>query len=175
MARSLFASAARRLGGLTLSIAAGAGCRQTHVPQPAPDAPNEAYLRAPRDAVWQGVIAFFADSRMPIATIDKESGLIASRAFALSSDQRLAWMHCGSAGGASVVEPADSAVRAEADFNVLVRPAGASTAVRVNVGFNASRVNPVRGDRYAPLECMSNGTFERALLNAIRFRTEAAR
>ena len=90
--------------------------------------------------MWSSAVQYFADTRIPISTIDKASGLIASKDFALSGDLIVRWVSCANKDGsprAMKAEATDRAMksgmgRASADFNVFLRPAGDSTLVRVN-------------------------------------------
>ena len=153
----------RKALGAALAVAL-VGCA-TLQPPAAVEPMKDVYVRAPFDSVWTRAVAFFADARVPISTIDRSSGLIASRAFTLDFAQLQLWGDCGSANGKPLLEQVNAAVmRGSADFNVLVKPAGDSTAVRVNVGIQGSRMNPFAGNSFTPDHCVSSGAFERALI-----------
>jgi hypothetical protein len=143
--------------------ALAAGCA-TVVPPPAPPAPQETYVAAPFDTVWQRAVAFFANSRVPIQAIEKGSGLIASTRFQMPFDQVEAWADCGNAstGGSTIarLKAINNLPTVLADFNVLLRPVRDSTAVRVNLGYSATVRAPAG---MVPLQCVTNGTFESAL------------
>ena len=105
-------------------------------PAPAPTpVPHDAYIHAPYDAVWSSAVQYFADTRIPISTIDKASGLMASKDFSLSGDLIVRWVTCANKDGsprAMKAENTDRAMaagmgRASADFNVFLRAAGDST------------------------------------------------
>src|ERR1044072_6858584 len=70
------------------------GCVSIKPPE-LPPTPSHTYVRAPVDSVWQRDIGFFADARIPIQTIEKASGLIASTRFRLSTSQTRDWADCG--------------------------------------------------------------------------------
>lgn len=146
---------------LTVLVACAPGV----VPPAAPPAPTEHYVRAPFDTVWQRVVGFFADSRVPIRTIDKSSGIIASSGFELPFDLAQKWADCGktSSGQTALdrLQEIHNIPSISADFNVFVRPAGDSTGVRVNVGMSGTADSP--GGRVA-LRCVTNGEFEKALV-----------
>lgn len=137
-----------------------------HAVQPPVVAPvPEAVVPRPFDAVWSTVVEGFADARVPIETIEKASGIIATRAFRLTFEQLKAWGNCGMAGGKPILEQVNGNVmRGAADFNVFVRPRGDSTVVRVNVGIQGERMNPLVGNSFTPDVCTSSGAFERMLL-----------
>ncbi|MFL5578725.1 MAG: hypothetical protein ACJ79S_22450, partial [Gemmatimonadaceae bacterium] len=81
-------------------------------------------VRATPDAAWGAVVEFFSDAQIPIATIDKASGIIVSRRLDLTAEQRQRWMDCGRANGRPLVEVAANVMRGSADFNVFLRPTG---------------------------------------------------
>jgi hypothetical protein len=109
---------------------------------------------------------------VPIANVDKASGLIVSSRFALQLDQLEAWADCGTISGGStltVIKQDRLPGEAYADFNVVESPAGDSTSIRVSIVFDASAIilprdvlNPV--SRPTPLQCVTNGRFETAML-----------
>lgn len=150
---------------LVLSV----GCL-TMKPPTTPPVPTNSYIRAPYDTVWQRVIGVFADARIPIQTLEKASGLIASTRFRLSPAQVKQWADCGTApayGGITVLEyyernhmPIPDLL---ADFNVFVQPANDSTGVRVNLGLSSDAAARTP----TTLTCVTNGKFEGALVNAI--------
>jgi hypothetical protein len=148
------------------------GCSQVIPPATPPTpTPKSTYVKAPFDAVWSAVVEYFADTRIPIQTIDKASGIIASKGFELGPELRLSWMDCGTAGGKPLVEQANDVMKANADFNVFVRPTGDSTEIRLNVGMNGSRMTPFAGNQYTEQKCISNGKFEEGLLARIAQRS----
>jgi hypothetical protein len=152
---------------VTTSILSMIACA-TVIPPARPLPPQDHYIQAPFDSVWQRTVGFFADSRIPIRTIDKESGIIASSSFELPFDQAQTWADCGKA---STGEPTLARLQAinnipqiQADFNVFIRKAGDSSAVRVNLGLTGSANSPAGK---VPLQCVTNGKFEEALVNYV--------
>lgn len=160
-----------RQGAAAIAAAVAAGACVTNTPPAPPPAPQDAYVRAPFDSVWTAVVSYFADTRVPIGTIDKTSGLIASRAFTLPDDAVRAWANCGTtSSGESAVErlySINNPPRLSADFNVFVQPRGDSTAVRVNLGLTGQARSP--GGMVA-LTCVTNGKFEEGLIAHVRAR-----
>jgi SAM-dependent methyltransferase len=148
------------------------GCVTVQPPPVAPPSPD-VHVRAPFDTVWQRTVAFFADNRISIQTIDKNSGLIVSNGFLLTPTITREWVDCGTT---SAGEPAvemyyknANPVSSAADFNVFVRPVGDSTVVRVNMGVHVTATTlggPV------PQQCVSRGVFERALYRHVGAHTQ---
>jgi hypothetical protein len=133
-------------------------------PPPEPPAPKDVFIQAPFDSVWQAAIAYFADSRISIETIDKESGLIVSRRFLLDHELTKEMLNCGADGMSEIAK--ERSTRAYADFNVFLRRTGDSTAVRVNVGGVADASTLMSGRTV--VRCVSTGTFEAGLLSRLR-------
>ncbi len=150
-----------------IGMVAATACT-TMVPPAPPPAPVERFIRAPFDTVWQRTVGFFADSRIPIRTIDKASGLIASTDFELSFDDAEAWADCGSTSSGeptlSRLKAINNIPRIRADFNVVVQSWADSTGVRVNLGFTGTANSPAG---VVPLTCVTNGRFEEALVKSI--------
>ena len=148
-------------------------CTSVTPPAPAP-APADAYVRANVDRTWPAIVQFFADTRIPISTIDKASGIVASKDFALTGDIAQRFLDCGTTkDGKAAVTGIDQFIakglaRASGDFNVFVRPSGDSTAVRVNVGYRVESMNPMAYNRFTPVNCVTSGAFERDLVEYIR-------
>jgi hypothetical protein len=142
-----------------LAAALLAGCSMS-TPAPAP-AVAQVVVGAPLDSVWPRVIAFFANNNVPVQTLEKASGLIASQPLDLSSEQRRAWLACGKALGVTI-KPERDGFHARTTFNVFVRPIADSTSVRVNMAVHATMDSYTGGE--SELDCQSNGKFEQALL-----------
>lgn len=148
-------------------------CTSVQPPAPVP-APQTVYIHAPMDAVWASAVQFFADTRIPISTIDKASGLMASKDFEISAELFKRWGDCGTLkDGTPSINNVDGwmkrgMARAYSDFNVFVRPAGDSTAVRVNVGIRATAMNPMAQNRLTPVNCVASNGFQNELVEFIR-------
>lgn len=140
------------------------GC-PTVIPPAEPPAPETYYIQAPFESVWPRVVGFFADSRVPIQTIDKSSGIIASSQFELPASRVEQWIDCGmSSDGVPTVKKLkdiNNFPRVLADFNVFIVPGRDSTGVRVNLGASATARAP---GGIVPVKCVSSGAFERALV-----------
>lgn len=138
----------------------------TPTPPPPAPVPVDHYARASFDSPWNAVIEFFADSRVSIETIDKASGLIVSRQFTIPKERIREWVVCETHSmGTPMVEHPN--LQVVADFNVLVRPRGDSTAVRINA-VTTGRV--VAGTLTSNVECNSSGRFEAMLYERIGAR-----
>lgn len=107
------------------------------------------------DATWDAAIDAFAESNVPIATMDRGSGFIASEQIdAGSRGSRFA--DCGQFVG-EIVDPS------LATYNVIVRGDSSRSTVRVTAAF----ARPDIGGR-----CVSRGTFETIMENRILARAE---
>ncbi len=96
------------------------------------------------DATWQAVLQSFAELDLPIATIERESGLVATDWILVSeSDDR---MDCP-----------DDARQAEMRFNVLLEEAGSGTRMTITSGARALTDDGVLQ------RCASTGVLERAI------------
>ena len=152
-----------RLPLTTTGLALAAACA-TVIPPAEPPPPSDLYVPGSFDQNWQGVVEFFADSRIPIQTIDRSSGLIISNRFQLSPELVERWVDCGkaSSGGSTIarLRAVNNFPTILADFNVLIRQRGDSTAVRVNLGMTGTARSP---GGIVDLRCVTNGGFEEAL------------
>lgn len=156
-------------------------CISAPTPPATPPAPQAVYVRAPYDAVWSSTVRFFAESHIPISTIDKASGLIASKEFALSGDLIVRWVNCANRDGSPVkmrAENTDKAMaaglgRASADFNVFMKSQGDSTLLRVNPYIRVES-KAMMGGGWTPSNCVANGAFERDLTEYITANAEAS-
>ncbi len=126
-------------------------------------APAEAMVHAAFEPTWTRAVAFFANNNVPVQTLEKASGLIASQSVDLSDTQRKAWIDCGkmSAFQAGILL---ANLQTHTTFNVFARPMGDSTAIRVNLSVRAERMAIGSTTRMESIECTSNGTFERGLM-----------
>ncbi|CAN5829009.1 hypothetical protein BH20GEM1_BH20GEM1_03380 [soil metagenome] len=105
-------------------------------------APREFNFDAPYDAVWDAAIAAFADLELPISTLEKESGVIATDWILLDDAAEL--MDC------------DGNVRAEEGrFNAIVRGTAAGTRMTLTASYRAQ--DPDDG---VALRCSSTGVME---------------
>lgn len=131
---------------LALSTLALAGCITPAPPAPAPVATPVA---APFDKTWASVIDVFAAQNLPIATIDKASGLLVAQPMSLTSEQGRSWAACskGIAGSMAVNR---------VTFNVVVRPVSAGSTIQVN-----ARWEYVSGATM--MACNSTGVWEARL------------
>lgn len=145
---------AQRLIAATL-IAISASC-VTYRPPSTTAAPRQGVqVQASFNATWEAAIDAFAETNVPIATMDRGSGFIASEQIdAGSRGSRFA--DCGEFVG-EVVDPS------LATYNVIVRGDSSSSTVRVTAAF----ARPDIGGR-----CVSRGTFETIMENRILARAE---
>lgn len=140
-----------------LALLALVGCASRPVAPPAPLVPVS--VDASFDQTWATVIDIFAQQSIPIATIDKASGLIVSRNLSVHMEDGLNWGDCGN----SLLT---NRWVTHGDFNVLVRPVGEGTSVRATASWTAWK----DGRGYA---CRTKGVWERRLQFAIKNAAEA--
>jgi hypothetical protein len=147
--------------GLTIVTLAAIGC--SHAPLATAPAP-ESIVHVTFDVAWLRIIAFFANANVPIQTLEKASGLVASQQLTLAPYQQSAWVACRSSFGSVLTALASPGSTYTSNFNVFARPVGDSTYVRVNflvTAFASTQHGP------APLNCASNGRFEQQLLASL--------
>ena len=112
----------------------------------------------PKDAVWERAVEWFAARNMPIKTIEKDSGIIASeRLYGQigAQGQMGDWADCGK--GALEVP-----VRQKVDLNVFVRSVGTGSTATVNTNFSETRRDI--NDAMRDVDCNSTGKLEADIL-----------
>ena len=144
------------------------GSRGYVAPAPAPQR-TPASTVATFDQAWDAVIDVFAQRNIPIATIDRSSGLIAATSHGLASTDAIAWADCGIwkelwTGSVPII-----ANRAE--FNVLVRRQTGGASVRVTARWVAEAPNPAG----ATVTCQSRNVWEPGLEASIKSVAEKPR
>lgn len=142
------------------------GCAARYVianPTPTRSATNVA---ASFDRTWDAVIDVFAAGNLPIATIERASGLIVAAPLAMARTNAAIWTDCGHHPRYS--DPRDRAYATRGEFNVLVRPAGPTSTVRVTIRWSLP-------DLEARAICESTGVYERDLEDQIKRRAESSR
>ena len=140
---------------LAFALAATALLACAHVVPPANPAPvADRYTHTPFDTAWHRAIVYFTNTHVPIKTIDRSSGVLASSRFQMPFSDLKAWGDCGSAssGGSTLdrLEAIHNYPTAYADFNVVMQPTGDSTSVRVSLAISA---DARRAPRYQPPIC----------------------
>jgi len=126
-------------------------------PAPANEAPdNSREISGEVDAVWSDIIDVFAIRGIPLATVDKDAGIVVSEPAAVS-DPSLA--DCGQLSwGEKVLE-------FSAEYSVLVRHTNSSSQqVTVASEYVQERWSMVKDDVH-DVPCESTGAFEAALLD----------
>lgn len=151
-----------------LVVVALSGCAGRWTPPAPTPARADTEVAASFDRTWDAVIDVFARRSIPIATIDRSSGLIVSARLAVDRRDAVLWSDCGAPGGYE--GPGNERFRAYAslgDFNVLVRPRGDGAIVRVTIRYAGPE--PAGATRFA---CTSTGVYERDLEDRIRAAAE---
>jgi hypothetical protein len=143
---------------LLTAVAYSAGCAP-QPPQLAPRPVPAAEITAPFDRVWGAVIDYFADNSVPIRTLEKASGLIATETMLVPTG-RIDFADCGKDVLGEFIGPSHAA------YNVRVTGDSAKSSVRVTAIFTNQH-----SPRYP--QCVSRGNYERVLLNSIRYRMKS--
>jgi len=141
-----------------------AGCSFGYKPPPAP-APREATrVDASVGHTWDAVIDLFAARNIPIRTIERASGLIASDLLGVNEvdEKEGNWGSCGTVNGERIAPN-------YAIYNVLVRGDSATATVRTTV-----RWSHVLEKSPRPRECTSTYVWERDLEQGVKERAETA-
>jgi hypothetical protein len=134
----------RRLFYSSLAASMVYGCAVASPPKSVAPAREPTAVRAPFAKTWDAVIDVFADQNIPIATIDRSSGLIATSRLAVPRSGHT-WADCG------VSSFGDPAGPNAAIYNVLVRGDSIRTTVKVTVSW------ALEG---SPFDCVTKGTWE---------------
>lgn len=152
----------RSLGFLLFVPLASCGLVATYYPpptvQPAPRDPTR--VDATFDQTWSEAVAVLAERNIPIATIDKASGLIASERVTLATASP-EWTNCGRAG--EMVLTADYA-----RFTILVRTVDQHTSsihLTANFEYDAPPA-------YGIVTCISRGVWEAEAEAAVKKAAE---
>lgn len=120
------------------------------------------------ERTWRATIDVFAERNIPIATIDKTSGLIATTALSIDApkDTVLTWADCGATTGIGGVE--FTATRAT--YNVLVRGDAPRSTVKVTVRWAFWQSFGAFGENSR--DCVTKHVWERAAEADIKARAE---
>lgn len=103
------------------------------------------------DAVWSAVVSVFAELNLPIANMEKDSGLITTDWIGFDGTKNDDYCDCGGAG--ITVE-----VSRKGRFNVFVKSlADGATSLQVNTTYQAVRTF---GDAASTIQCYSTGSLE---------------
>jgi hypothetical protein len=147
---------------LALVFGLFAGC--VTPPSTAPTPRTAMSVNAPFAKTWNAVIDVFSDRNIPIRTIDRTSGLIATDKLSVPAQQGVKWADCGKNNGEAV--PPQLAV-----YNVLVRGDSTQSTVKVTVAWT-SVVTPMGGNAQG-VDCVTHGVWESDLENTVRAKAEA--
>jgi len=111
--------------------------------------------------VWNAVIDIFADQNIPIRTIDRASGFIATDELRVADDERTArgWADCG-------IDSFGAIPAGHATYNVVVRGDSITSTVKATVRWSGIANNT------RPVECVSRGRWEQNFEESVRERAE---
>lgn len=140
-----------------LSLVAALACYQPPVSVAPERAPTP--VAASLDKTWMAVIDVFAERNIPIRTIDRSSGFVATDPLRVDGEEGLEWADCGSGEGGDLGPT-------RASYNVLVRGDSQTTTVRITATWQA-----VTRD-YGVADCVTRGTWESDAERSIAARAE---
>ncbi len=147
-----------RFAATAILLFLAVGCYPT---PPAPAPSREAtVVAASFAATWDAAIDHFAEDNIPISTIERASGLIATTRLSVDLATAAMASDCGTGGG---VDFDTHYVATDAVYNILVRGDEHSSTVRVTVAWS----NPD-----AQFECVTTGAWEKTAEEVIRMRAE---
>lgn len=127
---------------------------------PAPPAPVAAVaVAAPFAATWDAVVDIMASQNIPITTIDRASGFVATSELAVGPEGK-AWADCGTGGGNPFTPE-------RATYNVRVRETPAGSTVQATVRWTSE---PVTG---MVITCSTTGQWETAFAGAVKAAAES--
>jgi hypothetical protein len=145
-----------RIFSFFVSLAVLSGCTYSYTP-PSPAAPRQpTQVSASEGKTWDAVIELFAERTIPIRTMERASGFIATEVLLVNDPDRR-YADCGSRAAGYVVPEAD-----KASYNVLVRGDSTASTVRVTARFIA------RGDPIDDAACSTTGRWEEEMEGDIK-------
>jgi hypothetical protein len=134
---------------------------------PAPPAPPRPAMEivAPFGRTWDAVIDEFAAQNIPIRTMERASGFIATEQLSVPrTTEKLA--DCGTDVGVALIPH-------RATYNVLVRGDSTRSTVKVTVRWTSGGLT--YDNVTAPIECSTTGLWETRAETAIKERAEGTR
>lgn len=153
---------ARRIAAALIAVSLVACGPSWYPPEPAPERGPTA-VAAPFDATWNAVIDVFATRSIPIATIEKASGLIVAVPLPVGAEGA-GWADCGRSRFGKQLDPKPS----RGEFNVVVRNEPAGSTVRVTMRWASI------SDHRQPVvrSCETTGVWERDLESQVKAKAE---
>lgn len=151
-----------------VAVLANSACMPAVMPAPAPvRAPTK--VAAPYARTWDAVIESFATRNIPIATIDRTSGLIATDRLSVAAKESAKSTHLWADCGRDIMGnyPGPTFAR----YNVLVRGDSTSSTILVTVRWEGAEV---LGQK-AQFECTTRGLWEGDMEAAIAAAATAPR
>jgi hypothetical protein len=145
---------------LAASLLLLAACYKYQPPAP-PQPRNATSVDATLGETWDAVIDLFATRNIPIRTIERVSGIIATEGLSVDSADGVTWADCGRFGDRQI--PANNAI-----YNVLVRGDSATSTVRATVRWDR------RSLKLGDVECTSNYVWERGLEQGVKDQAETS-
>jgi hypothetical protein len=135
---------------------------------PAPPTPRNAVdVSASFGRTWDALIDQFAARNIPIKTIDRSSGFIATDALKTSLADS-SWSDCGKDWMQTVIRPTD------ATYNAVVRGDSSGSNLRVTVRWVANGVAHI-GSQGSFVECSTRGTWEAEFERLVKAAAERRR
>lgn len=149
-----------------LVLVSTAACAQTRWVPPEP-APREAatFVSASFDLTWTAALDHFATVGIPVASVDRGSGLIVTERVAVGASDAMEYADCGSA---SSGDGANALLPASVVYDVAVQDDGSSSMILVTASWEAA-------DPAAPFPCETKRVWEDEAQESIRLAAEVNR
>jgi hypothetical protein len=126
-----------------------------YTPPPTVDVPP-VEVAASFERTWAATLYALADARIPVAAVDKASGLVTSAPFKVEYARAAGWGNCGS-------NPTYPMAITDGTLSVLVRGTDAASSVRITPRWSMT-------DKENTIVCATTGGLEKSLEAKIRSR-----
>lgn len=150
---------------------ASIGVACTKVPPLVIPEPVDLTVQLPMDSTWARTLRALTSQRLTPSVADKTSGIIAVKDAALTIPQMREWITCRGNDASGLRKTSDmmfsyTGFQAAADISILIQGTEASSTVRPTVTITAKYLRGPLGVGGVS-ECMSNGTIEKAIADAL--------
>src|SRR5215213_11904 len=147
---------------MTLKLAFVGSCLvlascSSYEPPPPPEPRDATLVNASMGRTWDAVIDMFTARNIPIRTIERASGIIATDQLSVGEEGR-GWADCGQNNGSTLAP--DAAI-----YNVLVRGDSTSAVVKATVRWTRTIAS-------STIECSTSHIWERELETAVKTRAQ---
>lgn len=117
------------------------------------------------DRLWLAVIDFFADRNIPIRTLDRVSGFIATEPLSVRDSKAEGWADCGSTDNGPLSPTG-------ATYNVRVRGDSVRSTVQITVRWTGYFEDAMVARNSRPVDCVTLNSWEADAETIIKTRAE---